>query len=202
MAQKKFVLDVKALRARARRETERAASTLSYTADRDAVVGMLNDALASELVCVLRYKRHQFMARGLSSKSIAAEFAEHAAEELSHADQLAERISQLGGEPDFDPSTLAGRSLAEYVPGTTLLDMINEDLVAERMAIEAYRQMIRYLGADDPTTRVLIEGILAAEEQHAEELQDLLDLLGRVESAPPKGTMADPIALGAGNGAS
>ncbi len=135
---------------------------------------MLNDALATELVCVLRYKRHYYMASGIHAQSVAAEFLEHAVEEQGHADLLAQRIVQLGGEPDLDPDRLSARSHAQYVEGKDLADMIREDLVAERIAIDSYAETIRYLGDDDPTTRRMLEGILAAEEEHAEDLLSLL----------------------------
>jgi bacterioferritin len=138
------------------------------------VLKLLNDSLATELVCVLRYRRHHFMARGIHSQSVAEEFLAHSNEEQGHADEIAERIVQLGGEPDFAPASLAGRSHAEYVEGDTLSSMIREDLVAERIAIDSYRDIIRYLGDQDPTTRRMMEGILAMEENHADELADLL----------------------------
>jgi bacterioferritin len=170
--------DTPTLRARARQHVEQGAVTPGYAADRAMVVSLLNDALATELVCVLRYRRHYFMASGIHAQSVAAEFLEHATEELSHADRIAARIVQLGGEPDLSPDTLAARSHAQYVPGRTLLEMIHEDLVAERIAIDAYREMVQYLGDDDPTTRQLLVEILTVEEQHAEELVTLLQRLG------------------------
>lgn len=166
--------DVKTLRSQARRHIEEGAVTAGYSADRVTVLKLLNEALATELVCVLRYRLHHFMARGIHSKSIADEFLIHSNEEQGHADQIAERIVQLGGEPNFAPESLAGRSHAEYVAGDTLANMIREDLVAERIAIDSYRDIIMYLGDDDPTTRRMLEGILAVEEQHADELADLL----------------------------
>jgi bacterioferritin len=166
--------DVKTLRSRAREHIDAGAVTAGYSADRAAVLKLLNDSLATELICVLRYRRHYFMARGIQSQSIAKEFLEHANEELAHADQIAERIVQLGGEPEFSPDGLTSRSHAEYVEGTSLVSMIREDLVAERIAIDSYRDIIRYLGNDDPTTRRMLEGILEVEEQHADELSDLL----------------------------
>lgn len=169
-----FVSDVKLLRDRARQHIAEGAVTSGYRADRETVVKVLNDALATELVCVLRYKRHQFMAKGIHAAGVAAEFAEHAAEEQGHADLLAERIVQLGGAPNFSPEGLATRSHAEYVEGKDLADMIKEDLVAERIAIASYGEVIRYLGDDDPTTRVMLEGILATEEEHADDLSSLL----------------------------
>ena len=139
--------DKATLRQRARQHVDEGAVTASYSADREQVLQMLNEALATELVCMLRYRRHHFMARGITSRSIADEFLEHANEEQGHADQVAERIVQLGGEPDFCPDTLTDRSHAEYVPGTTLVDMIKENLVAERIAIDSYREMVAYVGA-------------------------------------------------------
>lgn len=170
----KFDLDIEAIRARARRDIESGAVTDTYRADRETVLRLLNEALATELVCTLRYKRHFFMARGLNAEPVAAEFAEHAAEEQAHADRLAERIVQLGGEPDFSPDGLQKRSHAEYVEGDTLQDMIRENLIAERIAIDSYRQMVEYVGDQDPTTRRLLEEILAAEEEHADDLSDFL----------------------------
>ena len=166
--------DKATLRQRARQHVDEGAVTASYSADREQVLQMLNEVLATELVCMLRYRRHHFMARGITSRSIADEFLEHANEEQGHADQVAERIVQLGGEPDFCPDTLTDRSHAEYVPGTTLVDMIKENLVAERIAIDSYREMVAYVGAKDSTTRRLLETILAVEEEHADELADLL----------------------------
>jgi bacterioferritin len=172
-----FVTDVKELRRRARAHMEQGPVTAGYKADRDTVVRLLNEALATEIVCVLRYKRHYYMASGIHAQGVAAEFAEHAAEEQAHADQIAERITQLGGEPDFSPEGLAGRSHSEYVPGDDLLEMIKEDLVAERIAIESYAEMVRYLGDDDPTTRRMLEEILAKEEEHADDLRNLIERL-------------------------
>ncbi len=148
--------------------------TTDYGADRSAIVELLNDALATEIVCVLRYKRHFYMAQGPHSIAAKQEFAEHATEELAHADRLAERIIQLGGAPDFSPDGLADRSHAEYVEGRSLGDMMREDLVAERVAIESYREMIAFVGERDPTTRRLLEDILTAEEEHADDLTSLL----------------------------
>jgi bacterioferritin len=166
--------DVSVLRQRARAHIESGAVTEGYGANREAVIAMLNSALATELVCVLRYKRHYFMASGIHSESVAAEFLEHAAEEMGHADMLAKRIVQLQGEPDFSPDTLTARSHAEYVPGNTLKEMIKEDLIAERIAIESYGEMINFLGMDDPTTRRMLVEILSVEEEHADELSALL----------------------------
>jgi bacterioferritin len=174
MHKKSPLTDVETLRKRARANIDEGAVTTGYTADRATVLQLLSESLATELVCVLRYRRHHFMARGIHSQSVAQEFLDHSNEELGHADQIAERIVQLGGAPDFAPDGLAGRSHAEYVQGDTLAGMIREDLVAERIAIDSYRDIIVYLGDRDPTTRRMLEGILAVEEQHADELADLL----------------------------
>jgi bacterioferritin len=177
MDMKNALIDVQALRAlrkRAGQHIDDGAVTSGYGADREAVMKLLNDSLATEIVCVLRYRRHHFMARGIQSKSIADEFLAHSNEEQGHADQLAARIVQLGGEPDFSPDGLLNRSHAEYVEGTTLPDMIKEDLIAERIAIDSYREFIHYLGGKDPTTRRMLESILAVEERHADELAGLL----------------------------
>lgn len=175
MKTKTILSDIKTLRKKARKHIEQGAVTEGYTADRVEVIRLLNDALATEIVCVLRYRRHHFMARGIVAKSIADEFLIHSNEEQGHADQLAARIVQLGGEPDFAPDGLSARSHAEYVPGKDLLEMIKEDLVAERIAIDSYREFIQYLGDKDSTTKKMLEGILAVEEQHADELADLLE---------------------------
>ncbi len=183
----KVMTDVRTLRERARKQIERGAVTPGYRADVGVVVKLLNEALATELVCVLRYKRHYFMARGIHAQSVAQEFLEHAVEEQGHADQIAERIVQLGGEPDFSPEGLASRSHAEYVEGRTLADMMREDLVAERIAIDSYAEMIRYVADDDPTTRRMLEDILAVEEKHADDLAALLQ-----EVAPAKSSVGSP----------
>ncbi len=175
---KPFLTDVKTLRERARKHIENGAITEGYTADRDTVVKLLNEALATEIICVLRYKRHFFMATGINAESVAAEFLQHANEEQGHADLIAQRIVQLGGEPNFSPEGLATRSHAEYVEGENLVDMIKEDLVAERIAIDSYREMINYVNTDDPTTRRMLEGILAMEEEHADDLVSLLETIG------------------------
>jgi bacterioferritin len=176
--EKPFLSDIKTLRERARKHIEQGAVTPGYKADRDTVVKILNEALATEIVCVLRYKRHYFMATGINAQSVAQEFLQHANEEQMHADQIAQRIVQLGGEPNFSPEGLLLRSHAEYVEGGSLIDMIKEDLVAERIAIDSYREMIVYLADDDPTTRRMLEGILAMEEEHADDLVSLLEELG------------------------
>jgi bacterioferritin len=172
---KPFLTDIQTLRERARRHIENGAVTEGYKGDRATVVKILNEALATEIVCVLRYKRHYFMASGINAESVAAEFLQHANEEQGHADQIAQRIVQLGGAPDFNPEGLLSRSHAEYVEGETLIDMIKEDLVAERIAIDSYREMIVYFGNDDPTSRRLMEEILAMEEEHADDLVSLLE---------------------------
>lgn len=178
MPNKPFLTDIKTLRERARKHIEQGAVTEGYSADRDTVVKILNEALATEIVCVLRYKRHYFMASGINAESVATEFLQHANEEQGHADLIAQRITQLGGEPNFDPDGLTTRSHAEYVEGDTLIDMIKEDLVAERIAIDSYREMINYVNTDDPTTRRMLEGILAMEEEHADDLNNLLEKMG------------------------
>ncbi|MGH8660064.1 MAG: ferritin-like domain-containing protein [Gammaproteobacteria bacterium] len=178
MADKPFLTDIKTLRERARQHIEQGAVTQGYTADRGTVLKLLNEALATEIVCVLRYKRHYFMASGINAQGVAAEFLQHANEEQVHADQIAARIVQLGGEPDFSPAGLLMRSHSEYVEGASLIEMIREDLIAERIAIDSYREMIGYLGHDDPTTRRMMEGILAMEEEHADDLVSLLEELG------------------------
>jgi len=174
MTDKPVMTDVRELRLQARKHIEEGAVTAGYAADRPAVLKLLNEALATEIVCMLRYRRHHFMARGIHAKSTADEFLVHSNEEQDHADRLADRIVQLGGEPDYAPDTLSLRSHAEYITGTTLIDMIKEDLVAERIAIDSYREMIRYLGDLDPTTSDMLKEILAVEEEHADELADLL----------------------------
>lgn len=179
MADKPFLTDIKTLRERARKHIENGAITEGYTADRETVVKVLNEALATEIVCVLRYKRHYFMASGIHAEGVAAEFLQHATDEQGHADQIAQRIVQLGGAPNFNPEGLLMRSHAEYVEGETLNDMIKEDLVAERIAIDSYRDIIQYLGNDDPTTRRMMEEILAVEEEHADDLMNLLSETGK-----------------------
>ena len=169
-----FLSDVKALRERARQRIEDGAVTPNYGAEPQVVIDVLNAALATEIVCVLRYKRHYFMAQGITSDSVKQEFAEHATEEQEHADRIAERIVQLGGEPDLNPATLTQRSHSEYKEGASLSDMLREDLVAERIAIESYREIVEWLRGKDPTTRRMMEEILAVEEEHAEDLSSLL----------------------------
>ncbi len=167
--------DIQALRKRARQHIEGGAVTSGYAADRETVIRLLNEALATEIVCVLRYKRHYFMAAGIHAEPVAAEFLGHANEEMQHADRLAERIVQLRGEPDFSPEGLSLRSHAEYVEGDSLKEMIKENLVAERVAIESYREMVGYIAEKDPTTRRVLEEILASEEEHADDLVSLLE---------------------------
>lgn len=174
MSHKPFLTDIKTIRERARQHIDDGAVTAGYDAERDTVIKLLNEALATEIVCVLRYRRHYFMAKGPNSKSVAEEFLAHSNEEQGHADQIAERIVQLGGEPDLAPDGLATRSHAEYVEGNSLADMIKENLVAERIAIDTYREIVQFIGEKDPTSRRLMESILAVEEEHADEMLDLL----------------------------
>jgi bacterioferritin len=185
MSKKAEVTNVKILRHDARNNLEMGAVTADYCADRTAVIAQLNQALATELVCMLRYRRHYFMARGIHARGVATEFLAHSNQELGHADLLAARIMQLGGEPDFDPTNLVQRSHAEYVAGTSLRDMIREDLVAERIGIHSYREMVRMLGSDDPTTSDMLKAILAVEEEHANELADLLENFPSHEAQVP-----------------
>jgi bacterioferritin len=167
--------DIQTLRKRARQHIESGAVTSGYAADRKTVIKLLNEALATEIVCVLRYKRHYFMAAGIHADPVATEFLEHANQEMQHADRIAERIVQLRGEPNFSPDGLSLRSHAEYVEGDSLKEMIKEDLVAERVAIESYREMVAYIAEKDPTTRRMLEEILASEEEHADDLASLLE---------------------------
>jgi bacterioferritin len=178
MRREQVATDVKTRRDRARASMENGAVTPGYMGDRQVVIKLLNEALATELVCVLRYERHHFMASGLNAAAVAQEFLQHANEERVHAHQLAKRIVQIGGEPDFSPEGLLGRSRSEYVEGTTLIGMIEENLIAERVAIDSYREMITYLGSHDPTTRRMIEEILAMEEEHADDMSSLVKELG------------------------
>ena len=172
---KPLLTDIKTIRARARQHIQEGAVTPSYKADRKTVLKLLNEALATEIVCVLRYRRHHFMAAGMNAEPVAQEFLTHANEEQQHADQIAGRIVQLNGEPNFSPEGLLSRSHAEYVEGESLVDMIKEDLVAERIAIDSYREMINYIGSKDTTTTRMLEGILAMEEEHADDLVGLLE---------------------------
>ena len=173
-----FLSDVKELRRRAREHMEKGSVTESYKGDVTRTIDILNQALATELVCVLRYKRHYYMAKGINKDAVANEFLTHANEEQGHADRIADRITQLGGAPDFNPQGLATRSHSEYVEGSNLTDMIRENLVAERIAIESYTEIIRYFGSNDPTSRRLMEEILAVEEEHANDMSDLLEQQG------------------------
>jgi bacterioferritin len=175
---KPFLSDIQEIRRRARRHIEKGAVIENYKADLETSIRVLNEALATEIVCVLRYKRHHYMASGIHAQSVAAEFLEHAKEEQGHADRIAERIIQLNGAPNFSPDGLLMRSHSEYVEGETLIDMIKEDLVAERIAIESYSEIIRYFGDKDPTSRRLLEEILANEEEHAEDMKTLIETLG------------------------
>ena len=170
-----FLTDIKTLRERARSKIEEGPITAAYGADRDRVVEVLNEALATEIVCVLRYKRHYFTSRGIHSQAVANEFLQHATEEQGHADQIALRITQLQGSPNFDPEGLTSRSHAQYDASEKLTDMIKEDLVAERIAIESYSEIIQWLGDKDVTTRRMLEDILAVEEEHADDLLNLME---------------------------
>jgi len=174
-----FLTDIQELRRRARDHMEQGAVTNGYKADRETVIKILNDVVATEIVCVLRYKRHYYMASGIHAQSVAQEFLKHAVEEQGHADLAAERIVQLGGAPDLNPAGLTMRSHSQYIEGASLVEMIQENLVAERIAVESYGAIIRYLGTDDPTTRVMIETIMAKEEEHAEDMKTLLESIGK-----------------------
>lgn len=169
-----FLTDIKTIRERARQEIESGAVTQDYSLDKDQVIKVLNEALATEIVCVLRYRFHYYMATGIHKEGAAAEFLEHSNEEQQHADRIAERIKQLGGKPELNPAIIAQTSHSEYVEGTSLEDMLREDLVAERIAIQTYREMINFFGEKDPTSRRLMEEILAVEEEHADDIADLL----------------------------
>jgi bacterioferritin len=193
-ARKPFLSDIETIRKRARAHIDKGAITDGYSADRDTVIKILNEALATEIVCVLRYKYHYYMAKGIHAKSVAAEFLEHATEEQGHADRIAQRITQLDGTPNLNPEGLLSRSHSDYAEGEDVADMLKEDLVAERIAIDSYREIIQYLGNDDPTTRRMMEDILANEEEHAEDLSTLLDQLGRKgePAKPAKDRRASP----------
>ena len=175
-----FLTDVTTLRKRARANMDNGPVTDAYGADLERVIFVLNQSLATELICVLRYKRHFYTAKGLNAEAAAAEFAEHATEEMGHADLIAARISQLGGEPDFNPDSLSARSHAEYDSSAELVKMVREDLVAERVAIASYSEIIEWLGTGDPTTRRMLEQILAVEEEHAEDMLTLLEGLKKI----------------------
>jgi len=176
-----FISDIKMIRDRARKHMEKGAVTEGYHADREKIIKLLNEVLATEIVCNLRYKNHYFLASGIHSEAVAEEFLEHARQEEHHADMVSNRIVQLNGKPDWAPDNLKTRSHAEYVEGQSLSQMIKENLVAERIAIDTYREMVIYIGKDDPTTRRVLEDILAQEEEHAD---DLAKLLGYVEKHP------------------
>ena len=169
-----FLTDIKTIRDRARQEIESGAVTQDYSLDKEQVIKVLNEALATEIVCVLRYRFHYYMATGIHKEGAAAEFLEHSNDEQGHADRIAERIKQLGGKPELNPAVIAQTSHSEYVEGTSLEDMLREDLVAERIAIQTYREMISFFGEKDPTSRRLMEDILAVEEEHADDIADLL----------------------------
>src|SRR6202171_276568 len=185
--EKPFLTDIKELRRRARSHIEEGAVTEGYRADRDTVLRLLNEALPTDIVPLLRYKRPYYPAPGIHAQAVAEEFLEHAGEEQGHADLIAARIIQLGGEPDLNPEGLLSRSHSEYVEGKGLIEMIKEDLVAERIAIASYTEMIRYIGEDDTTTRRMLEGILATEEEHADDLRTLIERLGQGERPPSRG---------------
>ena len=179
MASKPFLTDIETIRKRAREHIDQGAITAGYSADRETVIKLLNEALATEIVCTLRYKYHYYMASGINSQAVKAEFLEHAQQEQEHADRIAERITQLDGKPNFNPDGLASRAHADYAEGVDLVDMIKEDLVAERIAIDTYRAIVEYIGGEDPTTRRVMEEVLAQEEEHAEDMATLLEELGR-----------------------
>jgi bacterioferritin len=176
-----FLTDIKTLRKQARKHMDQGPITEAYGADRERVISVLNEVLATELVCVLRYKRHYYMARGINSGPVAQEFLQHANDEQGHADTVAARIVQLQGEPDFNPATLVTRSHAEYDQSADLTKMIREDLVAERVAIASYQEIVRWLGTADPTSRRMIEDILSVEEEHADDLLNLLEVMGSAD---------------------
>jgi bacterioferritin len=185
-----FLTDIKELQRRAREHVEKGAVTPAYRGDVQTAVKLLNEALATEIVCTLRYRRHHFMAAGIHYQAVADEFMEHAVQEQEHADKIAERIRQLGGAPDFNPEGLLTRSHAQYVEGSSLLDMIKEDLIAERIAIESYMEMIRFFGESDPTSRRIMEEVLAQEEEHADDMATLLETLDPREPTSPSGSGA------------
>ena len=197
----RFVRDVEQIRRRALNKIEDGAVTAGYKGDVEQTISILNEALATEIVCVLRYMHHYFMATGVHGKSVADEFKEHADSEREHADSIAERIQQLGGKPDFNPRSLLERSASQYVEGESLAQMIREDLIAERVVIEVYQDMIRHFGSDDPTTRVMIEKILHDEEEHASDLADLLYIAdpttGETQGKDPG---ADPLRIDSRSG--
>jgi bacterioferritin len=191
-----FLTDIKTIRERARQEIESGAVTQDYSLDKEQVIKLLNEALATEIVCVLRYRFHYYMASGIHKEGAATEFLQHSNEEQQHADRIAERIKQLGGKPQLNPAVISQTSHSEYVEGTSLEDMLREDLVAERIAIQTYREMINFFGDKDPTTRRLMEEILAVEEEHAD---DIADLLFAVEEIPGKGKAGESAKGSAGS---
>ncbi|MGN2251430.1 bacterioferritin [Frateuria edaphi] len=201
MASKPFLTDIEAIRKRAREHIDQGAITAGYTADRETVIKLLNEALATEIVCTLRYKYHYFMASGIHSQAVKAEFLEHAQQEQEHADRIAERITQLDGKPNFNPDGLLSRAHADYAEGANLVDMIKEDLVAERIAIDTYRAIIEYIGGDDPTTRRIMEEVLAQEEEHAEDMATLLAQLGE-QGEPARPAQPQPPAKPSSNAGS
>lgn len=188
-----FLNDIQEIRSRARQKIENGPVTQDYALNKDEAVGLLNEALATEMVCVLRYQFHYHMATVIHSTAVAEEFREHAMEEQEHAERIAKRIKQLGGKPDMNPATITTRSHTEYKEGTSLADMMREDLIAERIAIETYREMVRYFGEKDPTSRVTMEEILAKEEEHADDLTDLLFVI-EPRTGETRGAYADEIA--------
>src|SRR2546428_11851497 len=189
-----FLKNIEEIRARARQQIASGAVTKDYKLDRQQAISILNESLATELVCVLRYKFHYFMATGIHSAGVAAEFLKHAQEEQEHADRIAKRIKQLGGKPEMNPAVIAKASHSEYEEGTSLADMIREDLVAERIAIETYREIVKYFGEQDPTSRLMMEEILTKEEEHAEELADLLFAVEpRTNGAPQRLYFGDEV---------
>lgn len=188
-----FISNVEEIRQRARKKIEDGAMTLDYQLNPEEAISILNEALATEIVCVLRYRFHYFMASGIHSAAVKEEFLQHAKEEQGHADEIAERIKQLGGKPEMNPAVIAQRSHSDYAEGTTLSEMLKEDLIAERIAIETYREIINYFGEKDPTSRRMMEGILAVEEEHADELADLLFALEPNEEQPRKLYFKDEI---------
>ena len=196
-----FTADVEQIRRRARQKIEQGAVTQAYKGDVKKTIDILNDALATEIVCVLRYMHHYFMATGVHGTAVRDEFKEHADSEREHADKIAERIQQLGGKPDFNPRSLLERSASQYVEGESLAQMIREDLIAERVVIEVYQDMIRHFGSDDPTTRVMMEKILHDEEEHASDLADLLYIAdpttGETQGKDPG---ADPLRIDSRSG--
>jgi len=188
---KPFLSDIQAIRDRARRQVLEGAVTADYRADRGKVVQILNEALATEIVCALRYMSHYYLASGIHAQSVKAEFLEHAREEQAHAGRIAERITQLNGTPDLSPEHLHSRSHSEFREVGSLVEMIREDLIAERIAIETYREIVQYLGDDDPTSRKMMEEILASEEEHAEDLRTLLENLGDKGEPAARGSLKE-----------